>query len=128
MQFTKLISPCFFSKKSWQQRGRPRKIPVTGQIGRPVRPVPGSYPMRTVQNRPVTSQTGGPVHPAPGSYPMRTMHYLRIPQVVRTEHRVRGPYLIRAGAPAPKRRVAWIAVRAFRDGNVPGTASAMFLK
>ena len=83
--------------------------------------------MRTVQNRPVTGQIEVSMHPVPGSYPVRTIHYKRMPQVVRTEHRVQGPYLIRAGAPAPKPRVAWIAVRAFRDGNVPGTVSAMFL-
>ena len=82
-------------------------IPATGQIS-------GRKPVI-----PATGQVGS-VLPVQGTYPVRTVHYVGIPQTVRTVHRVRGPYLIRGVAPAPKPKVALVAVKTFRDGNVPG--------
>ena len=78
--------------------------------------------------KPVIPATGqvGSVLPVQGTYPVRTVHYVGIPQTVRTVHRVRGPYLIRGVAPAPKPRVALVAVKSFRDENVPGKKLLQF--
>ena len=108
----------YFLKRSWQERkgfGKQPMITATGQISgrKPVIPATGQIPGPGIGT--ITS-----VRPVQSTYPVRTVQYVTVPQTVETVHRVRGPYVIRGVAPTPKPRVALVAVKTFRDGNVPG--------